>query len=476
MRRPVPVSPCGFRHLAAAILFAALACVASAQPAFAIDVERVRSPGGIEAWLVRDHTNPLLYIEFAFRGGARHDPAGKEGATALTADLLGMGAGDLPHLAFSRQLDERAIQMNFYAGPDSLGGSLSTLTEHLDSAERLLGLALTAPRFDEETVEQVRAQTVTSLRRRLEQPDTVAQRVLYAGLYPNHPYGSPVSGTVESVASITAGDLRDIAGRQLARGNLYIGVTGDIEPERLGRLLDAVFGKLPAKPDLATVERTRPKANGGVQVVRMKVPQSTILFAQHGLARNDPDFYAATVLNHMLGGGGFTSMLYKQVRERRGLAYSVGSYLQPLDRSALLIGSAGTANARVADTVKVIRDQWSAMAEKGVTQAQLDDAKTFLTGSFPLRFSSSGRIAGILVAMQLDELGIDFLDRRNALIEGVTLAHVNVLAKRLLAPDQLTFVVVGDPVNMTGSADLPGGRPPGVPDGRSDTLPAATPR
>jgi zinc protease len=183
----------------------------------------------------------------------------------------------------------------------------------------------------------------------------------------------------------------------------------------------------------------------------MAVPQSAIVFAQNGLKRIDPDFYKAYVLNHILGGGGFTSRLYNEIREKRGLAYSIGSYLNPSRHAGLLQGYGGTANKRVGETLKVLKKEWRLMANNGVEAKTLSDAKTYLIGSYPLRFTSSGNIAAILVSMQLEDLGIDFLDQRNSIISSISLEDVNTTAKKLLDPDNLVIVVVGTPEGVTST-------------------------
>lgn len=431
----------------AALSFVAL----GPMPAHAVSVERVVSPGGIEAWLVRDSTNPILSLRLAFRGGASLDPAGKEGLARMTADLLVQGAGDMDSKTFLGTLEDLAIALSFDAAFDSIGGSLRTLTEHRDTAFRLFRLALTQPRFDDDAIARVRSQILAGLRRDTEDPETIAQITLFATLFPGHPYGRRSRGTLDSIPTITAEDLRAFVKQRFARDNLLIGVTGDIGAKELGELLDKTFADLPAKAAPWLVPETAPALADRTIVVQKSVPQSAITFAGPGLKRDDPDFYAAYVLNHILGGGGFTSRLYQEVRERRGLAYSAGSHLLTLAHAALLQGGAGTANARVAETIAVVRDEWRRLAETGVTPAELADAKTYLTGSFPLRFNSTGSIAAILVAMQIDRLGIDFLDRRNGYIEAVTPDDVNRVAKRLVRPDRLLTVVVGDPKGVAST-------------------------
>jgi zinc protease len=434
------------------MVLAALLLVFTAvlRPAAAIEVERVLSPGGIEAWLVRDHANPIIAVSIAWRGGGGLDPAGKEGLARMVSATLDEGAGDLDSQAFQRRLEDLAVSLRFDAGYDSFSGRLKTLTRNRDAAFELMRLAVTAPRFDAEPVERIRGQIVAGLRRDSEDPDTIARRTMSRTLFSGHPYGRPTRGTEQSVAAIGVDDLRKFTAQRLARDNMVIGVVGDIEPETLAGLLDGTFGGLPARALPWALPEVEPAATGKVIVVKKNVPQSVIVFAHGGLKRDHPDYYTAVVMNYILGGGTFASRLHHEVREKRGLAYSVYSALYPYDHAAMIWGGAGTANARVGETVGVVRDEWRRMAIEGVGETELADAKTYLSGSFPLRFSSSGRIASILVAMQLDDLGIDYLERRNGLIEAVTRDGVNGVARHLLDPEKLTMVVVGQPEGLPG--------------------------
>ena len=425
---------------------AVLLCVLFATPqAYAVTIERVLSLGGIEAWLVRDHTNPIITMRFAFRGGAALDPEGREGLANMVSTLLDEGAGDLDSKIFQGRLEDLVITLRFDAGRDNFGGRFRTLVENKATAFELLTLALTRPRFDAEPLERIRSQIFSSLRQEAEDPNTIAGKTLFKTLFPAHPYGRPVDGTLESVAAITQTDLKGFVKRRLAKDNLAIGVVGDITAEALKTVLDKTFGGLPAKAWAWAIPEAVLKGQGRTVVVTKPAPQSAIVFADKGPKRQDPDFYAAYVMNHVLGGGGFTSRLYNTVREKRGLAYSVYSALHPLDRAGLIFGGAGTANKSVSETIAVMRGEWTRMATQGMSEKELADAKTFLTGSYPLSFTSSDRIASMLIGIQMDNLGIDYPDRRNGLIEAVTLDDVNRLAKELLRPDQLTVVVVGRP-------------------------------
>lgn len=422
-----------------------------AQPAAAVDIKRVVSPGGIEAWLVEDHTNPLIALRIAFRGGSGMDPIGKEGLADMASSLLDEGAGEYDSQGFQERLEDLSIRLGFDASREAFFGSVQTLSENREEAFGLLRLTLSEPHFEATAVNRIRGQLLARLRQSEEDPDTIANRTLTQTLYPDHPYGRPSRGTPDSIAAITADDLRAFVKARFGRNNLVIGAVGDIAPEELGRLVDAAFAKLPAKGSLWTLAEVTAKASGATIVEQKDVAQSSIVFAQPGLKRDHPDFYTLFVLNHMLGAGGFTSRLYAEVREKRGLVYSVGTGLITYNHTGLIWGAAGTQNARVAETLTVVREEWARMAAGTVTPSELADAKAYLTGSYALGFSSSDRIADTLVGLQLDNLGIDYIDKRNGYIEAVTLADVNRLAKAVLKPEQLTVVVVGKPAGVESS-------------------------
>ena len=436
-------------------LFAAAVFLA-ASPARAVDIQRVVSPGGIEAWLVEDSSNPILSLELAFRdGGSVLDPEGKEGLAHLVSGLIDEGAGPLDSQTFRREMENRSISISFDAGLDRFFGSLVTLTKHRDKAFELLRLALTEPRFDEEPVERIRSQILARLARDSEDPDVIAMLTLRAMFWEGHPYRRPLRGTPESVGKVTRDDLAGYAKRIFTRDRLVVGVTGDITADDLAKLLDATFLGLPETGENGKVADAQPKATGDLIVIEREMPQSSALFGHGGIARDDPDYYVAQVVNYVLGGGSFSSRLYSEVREKRGLAYSVYSYLSPLDHGAMILGGVATQNGRVAESLDLIRAEWTRMAEEGPSAEELEHAKTYLTGSFPLRLSSSGRIARTLVGIQLQDLGIDYLDKRNDYIEAVTLEDAKRVAGRIYDPEALTVIVVGQPEGLTPTREAP---------------------
>lgn len=430
------------------ILRVATVILLLATPAAAKQVERVVSPGGIEAWLVRDATIPLIAVEFSFRGGAALDPAGKSGLAEFTADMMTEGAGDLDSRAFQAELENRSIRLDFDAGLDTFQGRIKALNEHRERAADMLRLALTRPRFDPDDLERVRARRIAAVVAARNNPNNIARRTWWETAFPDHPYGRDTRGSEESLKSIAADDLRAFVRSRLARDNLYIGVVGDITSDELGRLLDRAFDGLPPRAMNSEASQIAPQGAGRLIVKRLGVPQSVIYFGQPGLKRDDPDYYAALVVNYVLGGGGFTSRLTNEVREKRGLAYGVFSALVPLDNAAAVIGSTATQNARAAQSLEIVRAVWREFGAEGPTQEELDGAKRHLTGSFALGLDTTNQIARTLVGMQYEKLGIDYLEQRNRYIDGVTLTDAKRVARRLYDETKLLVVVVGEPEGL----------------------------
>jgi len=418
-----------------------------ATPARAVDIQELTSPSGISAWLVEDHTLPFVALEIRFRGGTSLDAPGKRGATYFMAGLLEEGAADMDAAAFAARRESLGAVLSFDAYDDAVSVSARFLTENRAPSADLLRAALVQPRFDPEAIERVRAQILSIIAAREKDPDEIATETLDRLAFDGHPYGSAPEGTVDSVTALSRDDLVAAWRGAIARDRLVIGAAGDITGEELGRLLDRVFGDLPAKG--APMPPDAPwRLSGGTTVVPFPSPQSIAYFAQRGLRRHDPDFIAAYVLNHILGGGGFGSILMQEIREKRGLTYGVGTYLVPKDHAELLIGRVASSNETIAEAIALVRQIWERVARGELTAEELDAAKRYLTGAYPLRFDGNGNIARILVGMQLDRMPASYVNERNALVEAVTLDDLRRVARRLLDPEGLHFVVVGQPEGL----------------------------
>ena len=421
----------------------------------AMTIERVASPAGIEAWLVEDHTLPVVAIRFAFPGGAALDPAGKSGLVSLVASLLDEGAGPYDTAAFQTRLEDLVTTLQFHAGRDQLSGGLRTLKRNLGEVEELLRLALTEPRFEPSAIERVRGQIVASLAQQAQNPRALAGRLWMRDAFEDHPYGQNVDGTTESIGAINREDLVGFVADQLRRGGMVIGAVGDLNRDELAAFVDRVFGSLPIGSGAVDVAEARPAEGGALLISRLAVPQSTVAFGQAGLKRSDPDWYAARLLNDIIGGGGFRGRLMKEIREKRGLAYGVSTGLVTFRHAALILGGVATENARVTQSIDLIRGEWRRMREEGPTEAELDEAKGYLIGSFPLSLDSSEKIASLLVEMQLEQLPIDFLEHRAALFAAVTHEDARRVARHLFDPEKLSFVVVGNPADLTPTRTRP---------------------
>ena len=430
------------------LVVGALLVVWLALPARAgVEITEVTSPGGITAWLVENHELPFTALEIGFRGGASLDAPGKRGAINLMTALLEEGTGEMDAQGFAEAAEALAAQFSFSVSDDTLSVSAWMLTENRDQAVALLRQALVAPRFDQAALERVRGQVLSNIAANEREPNAIAGRNFRALAWGEHPYGSSSDGTADSVAALTRADMVEAKARVMARDRLYVAAVGDITAADLGAVLDDLLGDLPATgaalPPRATLGLT-----GGVTVVDFDSPQSVVLWGQRGLPMNDPDFFAAFVANHILGGGGFSSRLMEEVREKRGLTYGVASYIAPKDLGETWQGSVASSNDKVAEAISVIRTEWARMAADGVTDSELAAAKTYLTGAYPLRFDGNGPIANILVGMQLNGFPRDYVNTRNARIEAVTREDVARVVARLLDAEALRFVVVGRPIGL----------------------------
>jgi zinc protease len=438
MRIPVLMQT-GIRAAVAFAVFAVLSL--GAMTAQATDIQRVVSPGGIEAWLVHETSVPVIAIDFAFRGGSNQDPTVKPGVAYQVAALLDEGAGELDGNQFHAMLQDQAIELSFRTQRDYFHGSLRVLGDRRDQGFEMLRLSLNEPRFEASAIERIRAQVLTLLRRETTSPNDIATRLWWRTAFPSHPYGLPTNGTLESAALISAEDLRDYKRRVLARDNLKVAVVGDIDPVSLGLALDRIFGALPAKAELTPIEQVSLQGLGEHVAVEIDVPQTVLLFGGRGVPRKDPDYIPAFIANHVLGGGSFSSRLYKEVRDKRGLAYTVYSSINTLDHTALATVATATRADRAAESVAVIEAEIRQLAEHGITQEELDKTKSFLKGSYALRFDTSAKLAGQLLAIQLEDLGIDYITRRNGLIDAVTLEDTQRAAKRLFEGGVLVTIV-----------------------------------
>jgi zinc protease len=414
-----------------------------------VNVQQLVTPRGVTAWLVEDYAVPLLSLDFAFKGGASQDPPGKTGAATMLAALLDEGAGDLDSQAFQQALDEKAIEISFNCDRDYIGGRMRTLIRNVDRAGELLRLAINAPRLDEAPIARVREQLSAGLRHEANDPGSLAGRVWRARSFPGHPYGAPTNGTLESLPAIARPDLVSLQRDLVTRGALHVGIVGAIDADRAARLIDLIFANLPSNGAIREVKDASFSGTGTTEIVDLDVPQSTIRFGRPSFARHDPDYMTSVLLAHILGGGtGLSSRLFREVREKRGLAYSVSTSVSSLDHASFLHGGTSTKNERAKESLDVIAAEILDVSRNGPTEEELVKGKKYLVGSYPLRFDTSAKIAGQLVHIQLDGFGPEWMIERNRLIEAVTMEDARRVAKRLFGDGAMSVAVVGRPVGL----------------------------
>lgn len=424
-------------------VFAVAATVASA----AVDIKTITSPGGINAWVVEEPSIPFVAVEIRIRGGASLDDPAKRGVTNLMMGLLEEGSGDMNAQAFQTKRESLAATFGYRAFDDTISLSAQFLTENQDEALALFKQSLVDPTFDADAVERVRAQVISGLNSDAKNPNRIAGAAFDAAAFAGHPYGTNMDGTLETVAAITQEDLFTAHRNALTRDRMFVSVVGDVTADSVGAMLDDLLGDLPAEgpplPDDVDFGLA-----GGITVIDYDNPQSVALFGHAGIERDDEDFFAAYIMNQILGAGGFESRLMNEVREKRGLTYGISTFLVPKFHAEMMLGQVASSNETIAQAIEVTRNEWARMAEEGVTPEELATAKTFLTGEYPLRFDGNGEIADIMVGMQMIGLPPDYVVNRNDYIEAVTLEEINRVAGELLDPDALHFVVVGQPEGL----------------------------
>ncbi len=416
-------------------------------PALATTVKEIKTSRGITAWLVEEHSQPLISINIAFRNsGSAYDPNGKDGRAAMTTAMLTEGAGDMDSEAFARALESHAVKLSFSTDSDNFYASSETLSENKEQAFSYLGLALQHPRFDDDAFTRIKRQTLSVIKQDEEKPNYRLSRTWLERLFATHPYSKPELGTAKTVENLNKNDLKDFAKNYLTRNNIIISVVGDITAEELSTLLDKNLSSLPAnsKPDTTLTDINLPK-DGKQIIIEQDIPQTIVQFGLEGLKRNDPNYITGYVMNYLLGGGTLTSRLNNEIREKRGLAYSVSSSLIPLQHAALFTGRFATRNEKAGEAIAVLKQTLEEFSQKGINESELVDAKRFLTGSFVVKLDSNASIVNFLTMIQLHNLGIDYMDKRNSLINSVTLKQINEMAKLLIQLDKLQIVMIGKP-------------------------------
>ena len=423
-----------------------LSCAPTSARDRILDIQEVTSKSGIKAWLVEDQTLPIIALKFTFEGaGSIHDGQEKQGLSRLLSNTMDEGAGELTSQEFQKALSDHSISLSFGSSRDNFGGGVTTLSRNKDKAFELLKLALTEPRFDEEPVERMRQANISRVRSSMSTPNWIAARLFNDIAYEGHPYALNSGGTLTTLQSITTEDLRDFKNKWLTQDRLVVSAAGDITAGELETLLDDIFGGLPEKGAENKVSSFEIKNQGKSFLYKKDIPQTIIMAAMPGIDRNDPDYFPAILMDHIFGSSGFGSRLMEEAREKRGLTYGVYSDLSVQDYTNSLGIDTSTKNNSAKEMMDIIKAEMTEMVSSPVSQQELTDAKSYIIGSMPLSLTNTDSIAGLLRGLQLNKWPIDHLDNFPKKIEAVTAQDIQRVSKRLLNPDKLTLVMVGEP-------------------------------
>lgn len=426
-------------------------CLLASASAFATNIQEVKSKSGITAWLVEEHAQPLISVHITFRdSGSAYDPNGKDGRAAMTSYMLMEGAGNMDSEAFSKALETSAIKLSFAADTDNFYAVLNTLSEEKEKAFNYLSLALTQPRFDDSSLARIKRQTLLAIKQQQEKPYYRLSRAWQERIFANHPYSKDDMGTEKTVSNLSKIELQNFVKKYLTKENIIVSVSGDITPAELTILLDKSLSNLTAtyKPDVKISDISPPADNKQI-VIEQDIPQTIIHFGVEGIKRSDPDYITAYVMNYLLGGGTLTSRLNTEIREKRGLTYSASSTLTQMKHAALFEGGFSTRNEKAGEAISALKQTLNELSQNGIDESELSDIKRFLVGSFVVKLDDNNSVASFLSMMQLHHLGIDYINKRNDLINSVSVKQVNEMAKRLIHIDNLQIIMVGKPILNT---------------------------
>lgn len=422
-------------------------------------VQEVKTSTGITAWLIEDHSLPLIAVKGAVKyAGSAYGEKNLDGLPSLATSMLMEGAGEYDDKAFQELLDEHGIRMGFEAEQDHMFFAMETLSEQSAKAFEVLGLAMAKPRMDKESFARVRQDRLAQLDLMMAKPEYVSSVYFQQQVYADHPYAYVQDGTPESIAKITLEDASRFIKEHMVRDRLVLAVIGDVTPEQLKALMEQAFSALPetAKGDAERLLDVHYSNLGKSWEKSLDVPQSVVVFGLPAVARNDARFYAAYIVNYMLGGGGLSSRLSQSIREREGLSYYVYSGLQLSEKASILRGALASRFDQADRAIALLQKEIADAGEKGFTQTELDAAKQYIMGSFPLSLDSGKEMANYLLSMQLQSLGQDYLEKRNGYIQNVALQEVNDVARQLLKPEKLMVVKVGKTIEKGNVTSLSG--------------------
>jgi len=420
-----------------------------------LPITAFKTPGGFDVWFVEDKTLPIIAMQFWFdESGSAHDRLDQQGLARMLSNTLDEGAGDLNAQDFQKALNDHSITLLFDASRDGFGGRLKTLTRTQDKAFDLLAKALSSPRFEEEAINRMRDANIARIMDAMSDPQWIAARILNDKMFEGHPYAQNSGGTIASLSSLTADDLKSFKSDALTQDRLKIVITGDLDQETASQAVDQIFSSLPQKSSLSSIANVTLQNQSKTFLFEKDVPQSVIEIALPAFGHDDPDYYALQVLNYIFGGAGFGSRLMEEAREKRGLTYGIYSSIDTYKQIDVLSISTSTKNESVGEMLSVIKDVMKNLRENPVSEKELNDAKLFLTGSMPLMLSSTDSIASTILSLRIEDLPIDYYDGYAQKIKAVTISDLQRVAERILHPESMVTILVGKPENVPNTTPI----------------------
>lgn len=414
---------------------------------WSLEVQDLKSKSGIRVWFVEDNSIPIVSMSFSFRGGSYLDKPKKEGTANLLSSLLDESNELFDSRSFQEEMKSLGMKLRFSVTKNQFSGTFQTISSNLNESFKLLSLALNKNKFPEDEIEKVRNQIIAGIRFKESDISSLSSKLFDQGFYKMHKFSRPIDGTLDSLKSIKEEDLKSFKNDNFSLANLIIGVSGNINSSDLLKGLDLVFGKF-RETKLSRQKVSPFHDNGkGEKSLKKNSPQTSVIFGQRGLARNDKDFFALRLANYILGGGGFQSRLYKKIREQEGLVYSIYSYLASYENDGIIIGGFQTQNENLQKTIDLVKYEWENIKNKGVTLNEFEEAKSYFNGSFSRNFSSTMSIASLLSTVQFFDLGIDYFAKRKEIINQLSIKEINEVAKEMFDSDKLFFAIVGGKPN-----------------------------
>ncbi|HEY6420906.1 MAG TPA: pitrilysin family protein [Candidatus Binataceae bacterium] len=433
-------------RMSGAVAVFAVAILALAAPsAHALEIKRMTLSNGAVLLVSEEQLLPMVTVSIAFDAGARRDPRGKEGLARLTAECIAQGTKELTAAQFNQKVDFMGSAVSVGVGRDYANADLTSLVRYLPDTLHLLAGILTEPGLRDADIERKRAEQVAEIKSNEEQPGYVADVTFVKMLFGDSPYGHSAEGTADSVSKLSADDIRGFYHDQYKLGSAVIAVVGDVNAAEVKASLEKELAGLAGT---VTPQPEPPPVSVGpgihADLVDRNVAQANVILGFGGIARANPDFYKLQVMNYILGGGGFVSRLVQVVRSKAGLAYSVGSGFDAGRFPGAFTVVLQTKNKSANEALNLVLQQLREIQEKPVTDAELEDAKKFLVGSFPLKFDRQSSIASFMLQVELYGLGLDYADRYPKLIDAVTRDDVLKVAREYLHPDSAIVVAVAN--------------------------------